>query len=268
MSVMGATFVRNWRITVRAYPWTYFVGTLATGVLTIGVSMLAYRAIGGGRVGASFTAATGSADYLGYVTIGAAALTFTTRMVLWVAKAQITEYREGTLESQLLTPARRLPYLLGVTAQALSTTAVEITVLVAVAGVLGVRLSVPEPLTLLAATVAATVAVVGMSVPLSALMLAAGEAHITQNTLFTAMALLCGFTFPTSYLPQAARWLGEALPVTWALRVLRAATLPGADVDPWPAFAVCLLLGGAYLLVGLSILKPAERRALHRSARA
>ena len=79
------------------------------------VGLLAYRAIGGGQVAASFTAATGSGDYLGYVTVGAAALTFTTRMVLWVAKAQITEYREGTLESQLLTPARRLPYLLGVT---------------------------------------------------------------------------------------------------------------------------------------------------------
>ena len=39
---------------------------------------------------------------------------FCTRMVLWVAKAQITEQREGTLESQMLAPARRLPYLVGV----------------------------------------------------------------------------------------------------------------------------------------------------------
>ena len=118
---------------------------------------------------------------------------------------------------------------------------------------------------LLVAVGAATVAVLGMSVPLSAVMLAAGEAHITQNTLFAAMALLCGFTFPTSYLPDPARWLGEALPVTWALRVLRAATLPGADADAAPALAVCLLLGGVYLLFGLSILGPAERRALQRA---
>lgn len=268
MAAAWPTFVRNWRITLRAYPWTYFIGTLATGLLTVGVALLAYRAIGGGQVAASFTAATGSGDYLGYVTVGAAALTFTTRMVLWVAKAQITEYREGTLESQLLTPARRLPYLLGVAGQALSTTAVEITVLLAAAAALGVRLPAPDPPLLLAAVVAATVAVVGMSVPLSAVMLAAGEAHITQNTLFTAMALLCGFTFPTSYLPDAARWLGEALPVTWALRVLRAATLPGSGVEPLPALAVCLTLGTAYLLAGLSMIGPAERRALVRSGNA
>ncbi|MBY8875006.1 ABC transporter permease [Micromonospora sp. PLK6-60] len=268
MAAVWPTFVRNWRVTLRAYPWTYFVGTLATGLLTVGVALLAYRAIGGGRVAASFTAATGGSDYLGYVTVGAAALTFTTRMVLWVAKAQITEYREGTLESQLLTPARRLPYLLGVTLQALTTTVVEVAVLLAAAVALGVRLSVPDPLALVAALAAATVAVLGMSVPLSAVMLAAGEAHITQNTLFTAMALLCGFTFPTGYLPDAARWLGEALPVTWALRVLRAATLPGASVDVPSALAVCLALGAAYLAVGLWILPPAERRALQRSGNA
>lgn len=268
MGAVWPTFVRNWRITMRAYPWTYFIGTLATGLLTVGVALLAYRAIGGGRVAVSFDAATGGADYLGYVTVGAAALTFTTRMVLWVAKAQITEYREGTLESQLLTPSRRLPYLLGVTLQALSITAVEIAVLLAAAVALGVRLSVAQPLVLLAAVVAATVAVLGMSVPLSAVMLAAGEAHITQNTLFTGMALLCGFTFPTSYLPDGARWLGEALPVTWALRVLRAATLPGQPGDALPALLVCLGLGGAYLLLGLWTLGPAERRALQRSGNA
>jgi ABC-2 type transport system permease protein len=260
------TFRRNWLVTMRAYPWTYFIGTLATGVLTVGIGWLAFHAIGGGRVGPGFAVGAGTADYLGFVTVGAAALMFVTRMVLWVAKAQITEQREGTLESQLIAPARRLPYLAGVAAQALSTTAIEVTIMLGFALLLGVRLPAPDPVTLFFAVVAGTVAVFGLSVPLSAVMIAAGEAHITQNTLFVGMGLVCGFTFPTSYLPDALRWLGEALPVTSALRVLRAATLQRAPIaSAWPDLVLCLGLGSVYLVAGLILLPRAERRAVLRS---
>jgi ABC-2 type transport system permease protein len=260
---------RNWLVIARAYPWTYFVGTHATGILTVGLAAFAYRAVGGGRVSAGFTAAAGTADYLGYVTVGAAALMFTTRMVLWVAKAQITEQREGTLESQLLAPARRLPYLIGVAGQALSTTLAEVAVMLAAALALGVRLPAPQPVTLVAALLAATVAIFGIAVPLSAIMISVGEAHITQNTAFVGMGLLCGFTFPTGYLPGPARWLGEALPVTSALRALRAATLHGARLaETLPALLTCLALGGAYLTIGMLALPYAERRAVQRGGSA
>lgn len=266
MATAVPTLKRNWLVTMRAYQWTYFIGTLATGILTVGLAYLAFTAIGGGRVGGGFGAAAGTADYLGYVTVGAGALMFTTRMVLWVAKAQITEQREGTLESQLIAPAGRLPYLVGVAAQALTTTLVEVAVMLAFAIAIGVRLPAPDPVTLVAAVVAATVAVFGISVPLSAVMITAGEAHITQNTLFVGMGLLCGFTFPTAYLPDALRWLGEALPITAALRVLRAATLHHAPLSAaLPDLLLCLALGGLYLVVGLRLLGPAERRAVQRS---
>jgi ABC-2 type transport system permease protein len=267
VAVALPTLKRNWLTVLRAYQWTYFVGTLATGVLTIGLAYLAWHAIGGSRVGPGFRAGAGTADYLGYVTVGAAALMFATRMELWVAKAQITEYREGTLECQLMAPTRRLPYLVGVAAQALTTSLVEVAVMLAFAIGIGVRLPAPEPITLIAAVAAATVAVFGLSVPLSAVMIAAGEAHITQNTLFVGMGLLCGFTFPPAYLPDALRWLGEALPLTSALRVLRAATLHHGSLGAaMPDLLLCLTLGGAYLAIGLALLGPAERRAVQRSA--
>src|SRR5438552_16568759 len=97
MRTSWATFRRNWLVLMRAYPWTYFVGTLATGILTVGLGYLAYHAIGGGRVAASFTARAGTGDYLGYVTVGAAALPLTSRMALWVARAQLTAPAEVTV---------------------------------------------------------------------------------------------------------------------------------------------------------------------------
>lgn len=263
------TMRRNWLVTLRAYQWTYFVGTLATGILTVGLAYLAFHAVGGGRVGGGFGAAAGTTDYLGYVTVGAAALMFATRMVLWVAKAQITEQREGTLESQLLAPARRLPYLVGVGLQALTTTLVEVAVMLAFAVAIGIRLPGPDPLGLLAAVAAATVAVFGISVPLSAVMISAGEAHITQNTLFVGMGLLCGFTFPPAYLPDVLRWLGELLPVTAALRALRGATLDHAPVTAIGAdLLVAVGLGVAYLVLGLRMLGRAEQIAVQRGGTA
>jgi len=263
------TMRRNWLTTLRAYPWTYFIGTIATGVLTVGLASLAFHAIGGGRVGDDFRAAAGTGDYLGYVTIGAAALMFCTRMVLWVAKAQITEQREGTLESQLLAPARRLPYLVGVGLQSLTTTLGEVAVMIAVALLIGVRLPAPDLFALPAAMIAASVAVFGLSVPLSAIMITAGEAHITQNTLFVGMALLCGFTFPPALLPDPLQWLGEILPLTSALRALRGAALDHASIVAiGPDLLLAVGLGLAYLALGLRVLGPAERIAVQRGGAA
>ncbi|GAA4452151.1 ABC transporter permease [Phytohabitans houttuyneae] len=263
------TMRRNWLVTMRAYPWTYFIGTVATGVLTVGLAYLAFHAIGGGQVSPTFLADGGTGDYLGYVTVGAAALMFSTRMVLWVAKAQITEQREGTLESQLLAPARRLPYLVGVGLQALTTTVAEVAVMLAFAVAIGVRLPAPDPLALLCAAAASAVAVFGISIPLSAVMISVGEAHITQNTLFVGMALLCGFTFPPALLPDPLRWLGEALPLTSGLRALRDAALHHAPVTAvLPDLLLCAGLGLAYLAVGLRLLGPAERVAVRRGGAA
>ncbi len=113
----------------------------------------------------------------------------------------------------------------------------------------------------MAAVGAATVAVFGLSVPLSAIMIAAGEAHITQNTLFVGMALLCGFTFPPAYLPDAAALARRGAAVTSALRVLRAATLQArAAVAVLPTCWCAWCSARLYLAVGLRLLGPAERR--------
>ncbi|MDH2428083.1 ABC transporter permease [Sphaerisporangium sp. TRM90804] len=264
VTVAWATFHRTWSVTRRAYPWSYFVGTLMLGVFTVGLAHLGLEAIGGGRVAASFAAATGTADYLGYITVGAAAFMFTTHGILWVAKALIQEQREGTLGALLVTPPGRLPYLAGFTAFAYTAIALEVTVLVACARVLGVRLESTGPPDALLAVLALGVAVFGMSAVLSAVMIIAGEAHITQNTLFFAIALLSGFTFPRQDLPAVLRWAGELVPTTAAMDVVRGAFTTGAGVSPG-RLAAALGLGLAYAVAGLRWLPLAERHAMQRS---
>ncbi|MFI6848529.1 ABC transporter permease [Kitasatospora sp. NPDC050467] len=266
MPVAWATLRRTWTMTSRAYPWSYAVGCLLIGVFTIGLSYLGLHAIGGGSVAEDFTARTGGADYLGYIAIGAAGYMFTVRMLLWSSKALITEQRQGTLGALLIAPAGRLPYLLGFTGFALLNTAVEVGLLGGFAAVLGVTLPAPHPLAALAGVVALAAAVFAVAVVLGALMIVAGEAHISQNTVFLAVSLLCGITFPNSYLPAPAQWLAELLPVTSAMDVLRDALGQGRPLtDLLPRLVTCLALSAGYLLLGLRLLPAAERRAIERS---
>lgn len=266
MSVAWATCVRTWVVTRRAYPWTYFVGTVLTGALTIGLAHLAFHAIGGGRVADDFVTTTGSADYIGFVAVGAGANVFIVRLLLWVAKALISEQREGTLAALVVAPAHRLPYLLGFATFAVASTLFEVATLAAFAALIGVSLPAANLTAAVIATGAITVAVFAISIPLGGLMIAAGEAHISQNTVFLTMALLCGFTFPRDYLPEPAQWLAELIPVTPALDAVRGALSHGQSVgEIAPRLGAALALSLVYALIGLRLLPHAERRALERT---
>ncbi|MFE0508939.1 ABC transporter permease [Streptomyces sp. NPDC058964] len=261
-----ATTWRTWHMTRRAYPWTYAVGTVLPAALTIALGHLAYHAIGGGRTGAGFRQGSGTTAYLAYLAVGATAYQFTVRLILWSAKALITEQRQGTLAALLIAPATRLPYLLGFTAFAVLSSIAEFLTLAVVIGALGISIPVASPLGALAGALALITAVFALSVGLGGLMIAAGEAHIAQNTVFAVLGLLCGYTFPRAYLPGPLQWLAEAFPTTAAMDVLHGSLTGGHTLtDLAPRLGTSLLLSTACLLLGLKTLPHAERRAVERT---
>jgi ABC-2 type transport system permease protein len=265
MSVARATFRRTWTVTWRAYPWTYFTSTALAGVLTISLAFLAYRALGGSAVSAQFISSTGSGDYVGYVAVGAIAYAFTVRMLLWAAKALLTEEREGTFAALVVSPTTRLPYLLGFAAFALLSTVLEVAALAGFAVLIGISLPVPGIGGLLVAIAVLGLAVFSISVVLGAVMLFAGEGHITQNTCFVVIGLLCGFTFPRSYLPVPFQWLAEVIPVTAAIDVVRAVLRGDLGTATLPRIGAAVLVSALYLAVGFAVLPAAERRVVERT---
>jgi ABC-2 type transport system permease protein len=75
-----------------------------------------------------------------------------------------------------------------------------------------------------------------------------------QASFFTLLPsiLLSGFMFPFRGMPQWAQWLGEALPLTHFLRIVRGILLKGngfSDIAPnmWP-LALFLLIAGTIAL--------------------
>jgi ABC-2 type transport system permease protein len=264
MTVTWATLKRSWLVTRRAYPWSYFIGTLLLGVFTVSLAYLGMQVIANGQVSADFTSTTGTADYLGYIAVGAGAFMFVTHGILWTGKAMIQEQREGTMGSLIVASAGRLPYLLGFAAFAFTAVALEVAVLLGCAALFGVRLAPTGLVDGVLAVVSLAMAVFGMSVVLSDVMIVAGEAHITQNSVFYSIALLSGFTFPREYLPEVFQWLGELVPVTAAMDVVRGVFTGGTGLDP-TRLAIAILISLAYTIAGFLAMPWAERRAMERS---
>jgi ABC-2 type transport system permease protein len=266
VTALVATFRRSWTVTWRAYPFVFFIATLMLGGLTVGLAYFAWHVIGGGQVGGEFVEKTGTADYFSYVAVGAASFMFTVRLFLGASRDLITEQRGGTLGALLVAPGRRVSYLLGFAAFALFQALLEVIALIVFAIVLGASMTPVYPGTLLVGVLALTASVLGVAVPFACVMVTAGEAHITQNTFIYAVAVLCGFTFPTSYLPGPVQFLGELVPITPALDVLRGGmTGHGSVATMLPELLIALGLSLVYAFAGLAWLPHALRRAMERT---
>lgn len=257
-----ATFMRNWTITLRAYPWSFFIGSLLTGTLTVLLSYFLYHLLAGGQLSKQFTSYAGTSDYMSYVILGAAAFVFTERIMLGVSRSMITERREGTLESLLLSPVRRSGYFIGVTLQWAVASAGEVAVMLLITWPLGLNLSHIQPETLLIVFPVVLIGLFGISLVLGAIMLATGDTYLSQNTLFVFMFLVGGFIFPPNYLPLPLQWLGALLPTTGVMRLLHAALLnQSAPASVMSDVIIYGLLGIIYIIAGFLLMRWAERRA-------
>ena len=263
MRVAYGTFMRNWTITIRAYPWSFFVGSLLTSALFVGVGYLTFTVLAQGQLSPDFTRFAGTGDYLSFLILGALAYRFVVRMMLSVSRSLISERREGTLESLLIAPTSQFAYFAGVSAHALVSVGLETIVLVVLVTPFGLDLSRANAPISLAALAVLVVGVFGVSLVLGAVMLATGDTYISQNTLFHALLLISGFLFPVAYLPQALEWAGRLFPITWGLEAFRAAALQQASSEAVaPGLTIAGAMGLVYALAGLRLVSSAQARAL------
>jgi ABC-2 type transport system permease protein len=85
--------------------------------------------------------------------------------------------------------------------------------------------------------------------------LAQNQLQAMQMTMFFLLPaiLLSGFAFPFMGMPEWAQWIGEALPATHFLRIVRGILLKDngfAEIVPdmWPLFLFTALAGAVALL--------------------
>ncbi|EJL47512.1 ABC transporter [Brevibacillus agri] len=261
--VAKATFVRNTLVMMRAYPWSFVIGHILSGVYTVLFAYFAYHYVFAGQLDGRFLHLTGTDDYLSYAILGGAFYAFAVSTLMNVSRSLITELREGTLEAVLLTPSLRRGYFLGNVAQQLMRTVFEFSVIVIVGALFGLTLVHAHIGSAIVVWLLSTGAFFCQALVLGSLMLRFRDTYITQNTLFVIMAFVSGVTFPIPYLPEWLQPLGAIMPLAPALDAFRQCVIQGKPlIAVSPQLFHMAALSLVYLAIGVWGMRRMEKRVV------
>jgi ABC-2 type transport system permease protein len=195
-----------------------------------------------------------------YVVPGLVGVILTMTMVMLTAMAIARERERGTLEQLIVSPVRRLELMVGKIVPYVSLGYVQMSVIL-LAGrlVFGVPIlgSLPMLYGLALVFISANLAL-----GLFFSTVARTQQQAMQMSFFFLLPniLLSGFMFPFEAMPRPAQWLGQALPLTHFLRIVRGIALKDVGLaDLWPEL---IWLGGLLvLLVSLASLRFSKKLA-------
>ena len=175
----------------------------------------------------------------------------TMTMVMITGLAITRERERGTMENLLSMPTRPSEVLIGKIAPYIIVGYLQVGVILVSAHFIFHVPMVGSILLLLASTFVFILANLSLGITISTI--ARNQTQAMQMTFFVFLPsiLLSGFMFPFRGMPHWAQWLGEMLPLTHFLRIVRGILLKGngvADVavDLWPlaVFAAIVLTIG------------------------
>ena len=189
-----------------------------------------------------------------FIVPGVVGVLLTMTMLLITAMAVVRERERGTLEQLIVTPIGKTSLMLGKLAPFVLVGYVQMTN-VLLLGWLLFRVPLRGSLSLLyLLTVPFIVAMLGLGLLVSTL--ARNQAQAMQIGFFLMLPniLLSGFMFPREAMPQAAQWLGLALPLTYYLRILRGVLLKGVGMAAlWPDALALSLFSVALVAVSVRL---------------
>ncbi len=177
----------------------------------------------------------------------------TMTMVMMTALAMTRERERGTMENLLAAPVRPIEVMSGKIVPYIVVGYVQVSVILLAAKLL---FDVPMVGSLALLSVALIVFIAAnLAVGFTFSTLAKNQLQAMQMAFFFFLPsiLLSGFMFPFRGMPEWAQWLGEILPLTHFLRILRGILLKGNDVmeilpNLWPV-ALFLLVAAAVALL-------------------
>ena len=156
-------------------------------------------------------------------------------LIIITALSIVRERETGTLEQLIVTPLARWEIMLGKIAPYVLVGYVQMTT-VLIAGHLVFHVPVRGPLlALYAATFLFITANLGLGLFISTL--GRNQAQVTQTAFLFLLpnVLLSGFMFPREAMPFAARLVGNLLPLTYYLQLVRGIVLKGNGLlEVWP----------------------------------
>ena len=169
----------------------------------------------------------------------------TMTMLIFTALSVTREVERGTMESLLAMPIKPLEIMIGKIAPYIFIGFLQATLILVFAMTL-FAVPVEGSMTLLALLSTLFIAA-NLSIGYTFSTIAQNQLQAIQMSFmfFLPNILLSGFMFPFAGMPRWAQWIGEALPLTHYIRIVRGIMLKGADplrpadARPSPSSASC-----------------------------
>lgn len=209
----------------------------------------------------SLLSGLGYTDYTGYVALGIAFYSMLTATLFEVGERLHRELVQGTLETLLVTPAGRAPWLLGNALGSLAISLIDV-ILVALYYWLVFGLDKLHPEGVPGAALAVLLGLAGMTglgVLLAGIVLNLKEPHAFNVMLTPFLMLLSGMMFPVGVLPQPLREAAGLLPLTHAIEAVRRSLLQGHTISMiQPLLEALAVQAVVYLALGLLVFRVLE----------
>ncbi len=183
----------------------------------------------------------------------------TMTLLIFTALSVTREVERGTMESLLAMPIDPLEIMLGKIAPYVGVGLLQAVMIVA-AGVFVFHVPVVGNLGLLAALTLLFI-VTNLSIGYTFSTIARNQLQAVQMAMmfFLPNILLSGFMFPFAGMPTWAQWVGECLPLTHFIRIVRGVMLKGADFIDLQRETIALAI---LMLVAMTIAVRRFRRTL------
>jgi ABC-2 type transport system permease protein len=190
---------------------------------------------------------------------GLMGVVLTMTMIMMTALAMTREHERGTMENLLATPVRPIEVMAGKIVPYIIVGYIQVTLILLAAKLL---FTVPMAGSLVLLSTATVVFIAAnLAVGFTFSTLARNQMQAMQMTFFFFLPsmLLSGFMFPFRGMPQWAQWLGEMLPLTHFLRIVRGILLKG---NGWGEIAPNIWPIAAFLVVAAAVALRRYRQTL------
>jgi ABC-2 type transport system permease protein len=184
---------------------------------------------------------------------GLIGVVLTMTMIMMTGLAMTRERERGTMENLLAMPVRPLEVMLGKIVPFIFVGYVQVAIILLAAKFL-FQVPFEGSLTLLSLAAVAFIAA-NLAVGFTFSTLATNQLQAMQLSVFFFLPslLLSGFMFPFRGMPVWAQWIGETLPLSHFLRIIRGVLLKGngwVEIWPelWPILVFMLLVSALALL--------------------
>lgn len=259
--VIKAVMIKNRITTRRTYPLSFIISRVMGAVFALLGPILLYYFVFEKNMSDRFIQATSNFNYMQYIVIGEVLNVLSFSTLMGVGRCLITEQREGTLDSILVTPMSRSGYYIGSYLEQFGRSLIEACLILVFGVIVGAKIPIKYFPNIVITIVLSSIAFFSVAVLVSSIMIYTRDTYLVQNTLYILMSCICGVAYPVEYLPEVLKFIAYGFPLTYAINITRCC-VNGMNAINMKDYMCLIGLSIIYYVVGFYTFKLQEKKLI------